>query len=108
MHTVLMYTSADTMKKESEKIKIEDVQPGDIFLQTGLTKEVVMVVDVCENEQGEKAFLLARGGKPAQQFHIIKNSADSQDPWYYAKEIHFPFTIGESTFKKGSLRRLMY
>lgn len=108
MHVVLTYTSADTMKKESRKIKIEDIQIGDVFLQTGETSDAAMVVDVCENEQGQKAFLLAKGGKPAQQFHIIKNPAHEEDPWYYVDEITYPLNAGESSFKKGTLRRLNY
>ena len=108
LHVVLTYTSAESMKKESEKIKWEDLQIGDVFLQSGDTSDVAMIVDVCENEQGQKAFLLAKGGNPAQQFHLLKNPAHDDDPWYYAGEMQYPFQTAEGEFAKGSLRRLKY
>ena len=108
LHTVLTYTSAASMEKESTKIKKEEIQIGDIFLKTGTEADVVMVVDICESKQGQRAFLLAKGGKPAQQFHLLKNPAHAEDPWYYEEELQYPFKTAEGTFEKGSLRRLNY
>ena len=73
MRIVFSYASTLSMEKESESISLEDLQIGDIFIKGGSPGHVVMVVDVCENEQGEKAFLLAQGYMPAQEFHILKN-----------------------------------
>lgn len=108
LHTILTYTSAASMKKESKKVKKQEIQIGDIFLQDGTSPEVVMVVDVCENAQGKKAFLLAKGGKPAQQFYLMKNPADKKDPWYYVDELKYPLKTVDGDFAKGSLRRLPY
>ena len=66
-----------------------------------------MIVDVCENEEGKKAFLLAQGFMPAQQFHIIKNPRH-EDPWYYEDEVTYPFYTISYTFEEGSLKRVMY
>lgn len=108
LHTVLTYTSAASMKKESKKVKKQDIRIGDILLQNGTSPEVAMVVDVCENAQGQKAFLLAKGGKPAQQFYLMKNPADENDPWYYLDEMTYPLKTADGDFAKGSLRRLPY
>lgn len=108
IHVVMTYTSANTIKNESRKIKKTDIQIGDIFLQTGNTSDTAMVVDICENEKGQKAFLLAKGGKPAQQFHLLKNPAHKEDPWYYVDEISYPLNVGEASFEKGTLCRLNY
>lgn len=108
LHTVLTYTSAASMKKESKKVKKQDIRIGDILLQNGTSPEVAMVVDVCENAQGQKAFLLAKGGKPAQQFYLMKNPADENDPWYYVDEMTYPLKTADGDFAKGSLRRLPY
>lgn len=43
---------------------------GDIFLKAGSPGHVVMVADVCENAEGEKALLLAQSYMPAQQFYV--------------------------------------
>ena len=53
------------MEKESEPVAMSELRVGDVFLKGGSPGHVVMVVDVCENENGEKAFLLAQGYMPA-------------------------------------------
>ena len=69
---------------------------------------VVLVVDVCENDAGNKAFLLAQGYMPAQQFHLLKNPAHENDPWYYVNELTDPLHTPEYTFSMDSLKRLQY
>lgn len=108
IHSVLLYTSASSLEKETEKVKKTDIQVGDIFLQTGTEADAAIVVDMCENEAGQKAFLLAKGGKPAEQFHLLKNPAHEDDPWYYVEEMKYPFKTPEGTFEKGTLRRPSY
>ncbi len=94
---------------EAETIALSEVQIGDVFLKGGSPGHVVMVVDMCENEAGEKAFLLAQGYMPAQQFHVIKNPAHEEDPWYYESEIVFPLRTMEYTFDDESMiKRLAY
>ena len=67
-----------------------------------------MVVDVCENEAGKKAFLLAQGYMPAQEFHLLKNPLHDTDPWYYEEEIEYPLQTPGYVFEEGSLKRLKY
>ena len=81
---------------------------GDIFIQSGSPGHVVMVVDISENLEGKKAFLLAQGYMPAQEFHLLKNPLHEDDPWYYEEEVTYPFETPEYTFKKGSLRHPGY
>lgn len=108
LRTVFSYASTLSMEQESEAVKIEDIEVGDIFIRGGSPGHVVMVVDVCENEKGEKAFLLAQGYMPAQQFHILKNPEHEEDPWYYETEVRYPFHTAEYTFDEGSLMRPEY
>lgn len=108
MHVVLTYTSATSLEKETKKVKKADIQVGDVFLKTGQEPDAAVVVDVCENESGQKAFLLAKGGSPAEQFHLLKNPAHEEDPWYYVEEMDYPLMTPEGTFEKGTLRRPTY
>lgn len=108
LRTVFSYASTLSMEQESKVIKIEEIEAGDVFIRGGSPGHVVMVVDVCENENGEKAFLLAQGYMPAQQFHILKNPKNEDDPWYYETEISYPFQTPEYTFEEGSLMRPGY
>lgn len=102
------YASTYSLSAESNKIKKADIQIGDIFIQSGSPGHVVMVLDVCTDDTGRKAFLLGQGYMPAQQFHVLKNPLHEEDPWYYLDELTYPFETPEYTFKKGSLRRLEY
>lgn len=108
MSTVLTYTSAESLEKECKKIKKAQIQTGDIFLQTGTNPDAAMVVDVCENKEGQKAFLLAKGGNPAQQFHLLTNPAHEEDPWYYVEEFAYPLETPEGSFEKGTLYHPSY
>ena len=108
LRIVFAYASTLSMEGESNKIKLSQIDVGDIFLTPGSPGHVVMVVDICENDDGKKAFLLGQGYMPAQEFHLLKNTGHEQDPWYYEDEMEYPFVTPEHTFKKGSLRRPVY
>jgi len=108
LRMVFSYASTLSMEKESSQVSLSNAQTGDVFLQGGSPGHVVMIVDVCENEAGQKAFLLAQGYMPAQEFHLLNNPSHEQDPWYYEDEISYPFHTPEYTFQEGSLKRLVY
>ena len=105
---VFSYASTLSMEKESKTIGIEDIQVGDIFIKGGSPGHVVMVVDVCVNDEGKKAFLLAQGYMPAQEFHVLNNPKHSDDPWYYVDEVTYPLSTPEYSFDEGSLKRPNY
>ncbi|MCR5666429.1 MAG: DUF1294 domain-containing protein [Eubacterium sp.] len=107
LNTVFSYASTISMEAESEEIKLSQLKVGDIFIEAGSPGHVVMVVDTCEKD-GKKAFLLAQGYMPAQQFHVLKNPEHEDDPWYYEEEVTYPFKTIEYTFSKGSLMRPSY
>lgn len=109
LDTVFAYASTLSMERESEKADIRNVEIGDVFLHGGSPGHVVMVVDVCERDGGEeRAFLLAQGYMPAQQFHILKKPAHEKDSWYYTNEIQWPVNTPEFTFNEGSFRKVTY
>lgn len=108
LRMVFAYAGTLSMENESKKIKLSAIQAGDIFIKGASPGHVVMVVDVCKDENGKKAFLLAQGYMPAQEFHVLKNPMHEEDPWYYEEEMQYPFVTPEYTFDKGSLRRPDY
>lgn len=108
LRIVFSYAGTLSMENESHQIGLSDIQVGDVFLKGGSPGHVVLAVDMCENQKGEKAFLLAQGYMPAQEFHLLKNPSHEEDPWYYEKEINYPLKTPEYTFEEGSLRRLDY
>lgn len=105
MRIVFAYSGTLNMDADSTPIEAADIQIGDIFIKGGSPGHVVMVVDLCQNADGEKAFLLAQGYMPAQEFHVLQNPAHKDDPWYYVNALTYPFHTPEYTFDEGSLKR---
>ncbi len=108
LRMVFCYAGTLSMEAESETIELSQAQAGDVFLKGGSPGHVVLIVDVCENEEGRRAFLLAQGYMPAQEFHVLKNPLHEEDCWYYEEEITYPLKTPEYVFPEGSLRRLSY
>lgn len=107
---IFSYAGTASMEAlETEEISLSELDAGDVIIKGGNPGHVVMVVDVCKRADGKKAFLLAQGYMPAQEFHIIKNPIHKNDPWYYEEEMSFPIKTAEYTFNDESmLRRLTY
>ena len=105
LNMVFAYAGTLSLSAESKVIPISELRPGDMFLEGGSPGHCVLVVDVAENEEGDRCFLLAQGYMPAQEFHIIKNPNNMDDPWYYVSNITFPFQTPSWTFHEGSIKR---
>lgn len=106
MRMVFTYAGTLSMDSEAEAISPEEIAVGDIFIKGGSPGHVVMVADVCVDEKGNKAFLLAQGYMPAQEFHILKNPLHEENPWYYLSELSYPLVTPEYVFEEGSCKRL--
>jgi hypothetical protein len=101
--------SLSIMEYESRQISMYEAKIGDILLDLGEDGHICLIVDVAANQEtGEKAFLLAQGSKPAQDFHIIKNPKRINDPWYYEEDFLNRLQTPDHTFPKNSFRRLIY
>ena len=102
---VMMYAGTLSLDEECTPIDISQIQAGDMFIKGGSPGHCVMVADVAVNGDGEACFLLAQGYMPAQEFHVLKNPLHENDPWYYVKELSYPFETPEYVFQEGSLKR---
>ena len=107
LNIVFAYSSTLSQVDESDAIPLDEIQIGDIFIKGGSPGHVILVADMCEKD-GEKAFLLAQGFMPAQQFHVLKNLQHEDDPWYYEDEITYPFVTPDYQFDEECLKRPRY
>lgn len=103
---VFTYAGTQSLNKEMDKINLDEIRPGDVFIQTGFPYgHAVTVVDVAtDTASGIKAFMLAQSFMPAQEIHILKNPEKDNDPWFYTnfkKELETP----EWTFTALHLKR---
>lgn len=101
------YSGMESLINASASASVNNVQVGDFFVDKE-KQYAAMVVDVAENEDGNKCFLLASGGTPGQDIEILKNPAhtSNDDPWYYASEVTSSFKTPEFDLDASSCYHL--
>lgn len=85
MKYIFSYANTGSLRDELVPVEnIIDIQPGDVFVQKKTPYgHAVIVVDVIENKQGAKKYLLAQSYMPAQETQILLNPNESDfSPWY--------------------------
>lgn len=101
---VFTYAGTLSLSKELRRKDISDIAIGDVFILGGSPGHAVLVVDIAEDKNGKKVFLLAQSYMPAQDIQILKNPEDTTlSPWY---SIDFGDILKtpEWTFDRGSLK----
>lgn len=78
---VFTYAGTMSLSKELRTQQVKDIAIGDVFIKGGSPGHAVIVMDVAQNKDGKKCFLLAQSYMPAQQVHILKNPAGGT--WYF-------------------------
>ncbi len=105
MIMIFNYAGTMSLSKELKSVAVEDMQIGDVFIQGGFPGHAVIVIDMAENDKGEKKFLLAQSYMPAQDMHILKNYENNDlNPWYslnFGDQLSTP----EWSFSKDDLKR---
>jgi hypothetical protein len=88
LETVFTYCGTFSLSNELRKISEPGkMKPGDVFIKGGFPGHAMIIVDVAENDRGEKVFMLAQSYTPAQDIHIVRNPAESNfTPWYKLSE----------------------
>jgi len=104
MKYVFAYANTRSLHAELTPRDIKDMQIGDVFIQKGNPYgHAVIVVNMAQDKEGNKLYMLAQSYMPAQETQILINPTDpSLSPWYRLKEgdIQTP----EWLFNSGDLR----
>lgn len=104
LETVFSYAGTVSLSRELKTVPAtKNIKPGDVFIQGGSPGHAVIVMDVAQNRQGKRIFLLAQSYMPAQNIHVLKNPA-SYTPWYdtdFGSRLFTP----EWVFNEGSLKQ---
>lgn len=105
MDMVFAYASTLSLEKELVPVNVDDMKIGDVFIVGGSPGHAVIVVDMAENEDGNKIFMLAQSYMPAQQTQILINPSDATiSPWYSLDRIG-QLRTPEWTFELDRLKR---
>ena len=106
LDTVFTYAGSASLERELEPVENPGhPEIGDAFVQGGFPGHAVIIVDVAENQEGDRVFLLAQSYMPAQDIQILRSFEDI-DPWYRARssgELQTP----EWEFRYENLRRFL-
>lgn len=85
MDMVFAYAGTLSMLNEAKPVSPDNIKIGDIFLDKGHT---VIIMDIAENAEGEKIFMVAQSYMPAQQTQILKNQKEPDiSPWYSLNKV---------------------
>lgn len=103
---VFGWANTGALARDAQRVKWENVRPGDFFVLTGVPfGHAVLVVDMAKDARGRKAFLLTQSFVPAQSVHVLRPNA--RQVWFVVDEndgaIETPFW---NPFPFSSLRRL--
>ena len=83
LDVIFTYAGTYSLRKESKKIRTKNIKIGDFFIQGGFPGHAMIIIDLTENNNGEKMVLLAQSYMPAQSIHIVKNlENNSLSPWF--------------------------
>jgi hypothetical protein len=99
-----MCGSASLSKQLKNHVDVKDIQPGDVFIRGGFPGHAVTVMDVAQNNKGEKIYLLAQSYMPAQDIHVLVNPLNPElSPWYEVSNDSFIKTP-EYVFSRDELK----
>jgi hypothetical protein len=91
---IFSYAGTASLEKEMKAISLKNMQIGDVFIQGGHPGHAIIIVDMAENTNGKKLYLLAQSYMPAQNIHILNNPTNKKmSPWYELipnQSIHTP------------------
>lgn len=104
---VFTYAGTASLEKELSPVPLEDVMPGDIFIQGGFPGHAVLVMDTgVDTLTGARVMLLAQSYMPAQDIHVLRNLQDTTlNPWYAVSAIEEQLETPEWVFRREDLRR---
>jgi hypothetical protein len=100
-----MCGSASLAKQLNPVNEFNNIQIGDVLIRGGFPGHAVQVIDMAENNEGEKIYLLAQSYMPAQNIHVLQNNNNFElSPWYMVDKEDEIITP-EYRFMKKELKR---
>ncbi len=84
LDSVFTYAGTHSLAKDVRPVADpRRIEPGDLFIQGGFPGHAVVVLDVAEDAQGARVFLLAQSFMPAQEPHVLRGPG-GEGVWYPA------------------------
>jgi len=82
---VFMYAGTASLSRELLPVSNPSrPEIGDVYIVGGSPGHAMLVIDVAEDNDGERIFLLAQGLMPARDIHVLRSDEDTS-PWFKAR-----------------------
>lgn len=96
-----------SLKKGCLTVDDEKLIPGDLFVQNenGGIGHVSMVLDACENNKGQRLYLIGFSFMPAQEFHIEKGSGEYGTKGWFSRNGYIRYLNKFYPYGKPVIRR---
>lgn len=103
---VFEWANTAALARDGERVKLENLRPGDFFVLTGVPfGHAVLVLDIAKDAQGRRALLLGQSFVPAQSYQVLRPSPETA--WFVLDEAAGALTTPFwEPFPFDSLRRL--
>lgn len=105
LELVFSYAGTLSLNKEMNKISLDSIEVGDVFIKGGSPGHAIIVVDLAmDKATGKKVFMIAQSYMPAQSIHLLVNRNDTNlSPWYDLSQMDKLYSP-EWTFEKSDLK----
>ena len=105
----IIFRYAGTISLDRESVPVtqnSDIKTGDFIIRPGRPGHAVVIMGIAANKAGKRLFLLGESFMPAQDIHILKNTAHPElSPWYEL-DVNTPKTVtAKYTFSPTSIKR---
>lgn len=103
--------STFSLSRELETRPLGDIQPGDVFVYAGADRgqklgHAVMIIDVAEDSDGNRVFMIAEGNTPARECHIVRNWLNPlRSPWFKIDADGNIVQLSPFTYKANELKK---
>ena len=102
---VFTWCSTRTLEKQLIPKNLREIMPGDVLIKGGAPGHAMTVMDVAEDAEGRRLYLLAQSYMPAQDIHLVRNPAEPAiSPWYRADPGQSTIETPEWIFTINQLR----
>jgi hypothetical protein len=79
---------------------------GDVLIKGGTPGHAMIVMDIAQNKEGQKIYLLAQSYMPARDIHVVINPVrPASNPWYTVTANESIITTPEWQFTTKQLKR---
>ena len=101
---IFSYSGSHTFYYFFSQIPADEIKIGDFIVRKNRKGHAVLIMDLVENERGQKMVMVGQGDTPACQFYILKGKDGS--PWFSLNSStdYLPLPIKKKMYLRG-LRR---